>query len=255
MKKLVYYTLGYSNKYLEITKLSIQSLLHYNKDIDIIVLIDEQYYNEANILYKNLTDRITIISTENSKSPPEASMRKLQIFKYNIQSYDVVLYIDSDILIDCCLDEYFNKINNTDKLCVGTESTDLNLHTHMYWSLSNYTEFNLNYFRENNIHIFNAGLFGFKPTNIMKTHFTAVQGIIKSHTGPYFYEQSFMNYYFNLINFTDRNIFTKSNYILMPKNHTEYKNSIIHFTGEDNGGNYKLFCMKKYITMYMSYLL
>ena len=57
----------------------------------------------------------------------------------------------------------------------------------------------------------------------MKIHFTAIKSIIKSHTSEFFYEQSFMNYYFNLINFTDRSVFTSDNYILFPKNDTEYK--------------------------------
>ena len=255
MKKLVYYTLGYSNKYLEITKLSIQSLLYHNKDLDIIVLIDDQFYNEASFL-QSLDPKIQIISTPNSSSPHEASMRKINIFDYNIQSYDVVMYIDSDILIDCSLEDIYNKITTTDKLCVGTETSEIDAHKAIYWSLNNYTQSHLEYFKENNIYPFNAGLFGFKPTNQMKTHFTAIKSIIKSYTGEYFYEQSFMNYYFNLINFTDRSVFTSDNYILFPKKDKEYKNTIIHFCGIDNNlGNYKLYQMTNYIKNFMPYLL
>ena len=255
MKKLVYYTLGYSNKYLDITNLSIKSLLYYNKDIDIIILIDEQFYDKS-ISLKQLDPKIKIISTSNSLSAQEASMRKIDIFNYDIQSYDVVLYIDSDILIDCSLEDACNKINMTDKLCVGSEKSNLDGHKEIYWSLNNYTYEQLEYFRQNNIYVFNAGLFGFKPTNQMKNHFTAIKSIIKSHTGAFFYEQSFMNYYFNLINSTDRSVFTSDNYILFPKKDKEYKNTIIHFCGIDNNlGNYKLYQMTNYIKNFMPYLL
>jgi hypothetical protein len=255
MKKLVYYTLGYSNKYLDITKLSIQSLLYNNKDFDIIILIDEQFYNEA-LFLQQLDPKIKLICTPNSSSAQEASMRKIEIFNYNIQSYDVVLYIDSDILIDCSLEDICNKITITDKLCVGSEKCLLDGHKMIYWSLNNYTQSHFEYFRQNNIYAFNAGLFGFKPTNQMKNHFTAIKSIIKSHTGEYFYEQSFMNYYFNLINGTDRTVFTFDNYILFPEKKKEYKNTILHFCGiGDDTGNNKLNQMNNYINSFMPYLI
>ena len=253
MKKLVYYTLGYSIKYIELLKLSIISLLYHNKDVDIILLIDEKIIPYSKSV-EELSSRIKIFSCPDSSSPQEASMRKLSIHNYNIENYDAVIYIDSDILINRCLDDVFDSIITTDKLCAYPESYNQEYHTHLYWSLNNYTPQQLQYFNNNNIYIFNAGLFGFKNTSDMKKHFTNVRGIIKSHTGPYFYEQSFMNYYFNLINNTNFTIINKDIYIMFPVDNLDYGCKIIHFTGTECPDDFKLNKMLNYKNMFLKHL-
>ncbi len=253
MKKLVYYTLGYSIKYIEVLKQSIISLLYHNKDIDIILLIDEKIIPYSKSV-EELSPKIKIYSCPDSSSPQEASMRKLTIHDYNIEEYDAVLYIDSDILINTSLNILFNDIVTTDKLCAYPESYDQKYHTHLYWSLMNYTKDQLDYFNSNNIYIFNAGLFGFKNTPDMKRHFSNVRGIIKNHNGPYFYEQSFMNYYFNLTNNINLTIINKDIYVMFPANNIDYGFKIIHFTGTDCPVDFKLNKMINYKNTFLKHL-
>ncbi len=253
MRKLVYYTLGYNEKYFDVMYLSIKSLIYHNKDIDIFVLLDESIMNRANELES--IPNLKVFSCDNSSGPQEASMRKLTIFDYNIEEYDSVLCIDADILINSNLNNLFEKISTTDKLCAYAESKDTNLHNYIYWSLNNYTPQNLEYFKNNNIYGFNAGLFGFKPTYIMKLHFSNICGLIKAHTGPFFYEQSFMNYYFNLSNNVNLDIITEDIYQLFPKINVDYGSKIVHFTGAATTPEDKKNQLQNYINMFLTHLI
>ena len=247
MKTLYYFTIGYSVTYIPCLNYAIQSLLKYkHKDSDIIVLIDESLLEIA----RNSLPPLTFISCSDSLTPEEASMRKLTIFDYSIEQYDAVIFIDSDIIIQMDIETLAPLITAPDQLYVSTENTDFTCHTHLNWSLCTYTEENLQFIKDNKIMIFNAGLFAFRPTDIMKTHFSNLREMIKNHTGPFFYEQSFMNVYFNLLNNTNRDVFTDANYKLFPLRNINYEGKIIHFCGEAGVGKTKYDKMKIYTEMF-----
>ncbi len=254
MNHLFYYTVGYSEKYLDCLKLSIESLRKYNKTSDIIVLVDESLAEKA----KEYAYDAKIIRCPNSNTPEEASMRKLNIFDYDIQKYDTVLFIDSDIIIHMDINSLVPLIHSSDKLYVFSEAgenyeefkdTRINLHTAYYWSLRNYTQDNLNFLLKTDTKVFNAGLFAFKSSEKMKEHFNNVNTMIKNHTDSFFYEQSFMNVYFNLNQMTDRSLFT--NYIMFPESDRDYAGNIIHFCGNIADGFSKYTRMKKYVDSFM----
>jgi lipopolysaccharide biosynthesis glycosyltransferase len=242
MKILAYYTHGFSNEFLPILKLSIRSLRKYNK-IDTLVLCDEQFEKDCKAM-----GGIETLSLKNSKKPEDASMHKLSVFSFEeIKNYDKVIFIDSDIIIDVKLNKIIEKCLDEQKLYACSESNDISLHRNLYWSLENYTEKEMEFFKKNKIYVFNAGCFIFTPNKEFKTHFQEIKNIIKEHKGSYFYEQSFMNFYFNKKNLVDYSVLNEKNYILHANGDKKYRNSIVHFCGNPGVAAKKLERMKKYL--------
>jgi hypothetical protein len=197
-----------------------------------------------------------IIPVPNSTEAAYASINKLKIFEIypNIMQYASVLFIDSDIIIHTNIMKYFEKINKIDTLYVYTEDTNVNAHTTQWFSYNNYSQQDIEYFRKDNIHVFNAGLFGFIPDQNMKQHFTNIITFISTYNGPLvIYEQSFMNVYFNKLNNTDRTLLTTDTYIMFPHRLPDqsHEGKLIHFCGGLGDANGKYKDMKNYINKYM----
>jgi len=231
---LIYYTHGFNNKYLNMLELSIKSLRYTGNNQDVVVICDEAFVNECKNALKNYNN-IFIHSVKNSKSAPEASMNKLKIFDYeNINKYNKIFFIDSDIIIHTNLDNIFNNITEDNLIYVKRESLKMEDHKNIYWSLQLYTEEQLDNFKRDNTFIFNAGQFGFKNSEQMKAHFNNINNLIKNHKGESFYEQSFMNHYFNLNKLKNDDILD-NNVRLFPDNDIIYENKLIHFCGIGEG--------------------
>jgi hypothetical protein len=63
----------------------------------------------------------------------------------------------------------------------------------------------------------------------MKKDFDSIIAFISSYKGKFFYEQSFMNYYFNRKGNVNYDILTRDNYIMFPDENVHYVDHIIHF--------------------------
>jgi lipopolysaccharide biosynthesis glycosyltransferase len=218
-------------------ELSITTLRNYNPSIDVLIIADKMMEYEC----KKRFPTVQVVTCDDSISAMDSSMKKLQIFKYDISKYDKVLFIDSDILVFINLKNIFNRIKINNLYACAEHKTDLIFyHQQKYHSLLDYTEEQLTFLKDNNIHVFNAGLFGFLNTPDMKEHFDNVLDLIEKHkdNSNYWYEQSFMNVYFNLRNLTDLTVINDSNYILNFESapvkfyhqSLRYKNKILHFS-------------------------
>ena len=175
---LIYYTHGFNNKYLNMLELSIKSLRYTGNNQDVVVICDEAFVNDCKDALKNYNN-IFIHSVKNSKSAPEASMNKLKIFDYeNINKYNKIFFIDSDIIIHTNLNNIFNNITEDNILYVKRESLKIEDHKNIFWSLQLYTEEQIDNFKRENIFIFNAGQFGFLNSEQMKTHFNNINCVI-----------------------------------------------------------------------------
>jgi hypothetical protein len=249
-RNLVYYTVGHNPKFIDILNLSIRTLQIRNPNTDVCVLCDENMVETCNLI---LPKHVHCFSYPNASTPQVASMRKLCIFN-NIDPsiYDKVLFIDCDTVVDADLDSIFSRIVSPDVLYVQTESLDQASHQEIYWSLKNYEDSTLSYFRDNSILPFNAGCFGFMNSDIMKHHFNEVLVMIKNYSGEYFYEQSFMNVYFNTRNITNRDVLNTDVYRLFPVKNTEYSGKIVHFTGCPGDSDIKLLVMQEYVSAYIT---
>jgi len=237
--KLVYFTVGFNSNYMKLLYLAIKSLRKRNT-VDVMVICDESLVEECSNYLKEFSN-ITIVSCENSTNAPNSSMKKLEIFKYDLSKYSKILFVDSDILVGRTLDYFFDGITE-DKIYAGDETpyTYINLHKLKFHSFLNYTDEQLLFFEKNKIKPFNCGLFGFMNNSVMKQHFDNILEMVRTHTGHFYYEQSFMNVYFNLRNLADTRMINKYNYKLgftdeeilclhLPWRKKDHKNKIVHF--------------------------
>jgi lipopolysaccharide biosynthesis glycosyltransferase len=259
---LVYFTVGFNPEYINLLYLAIKSLRKRNS-VDIMVICDESLVDNCSAALKEFSN-IIIAPCENSNDAPDSSMKKLQIFKYDLSKYSKILFIDSDVLIGTSLDCFFDGITQ-DKLYAGEEinniSKHINLHKLKYHSFLNYTEDDISFLEKNKIKPFNCGFFGFMNNFVMKEHFDNILEMIKTHTGDFYYEQSFMNVYFNLRNLTDTSLINSNNYTLgfitedLPLldfliYRKRRKNKVVHFA-YCRGFLNKLKCMNKYWKLFV----
>jgi len=209
---LVYYTVGFNPKYLDLLYISIQSLRVHN-DIDILVICDEAMINQCKNKLSHFKD-IEISPCKDSISAMDAAMKKVLIFQYDISKYSKIMYIDSDILVDLQLEPIFSQIVDDTKLYAFAENKETGYHANHHFSLLKYTNKDYEFFYRNKIYVFNTGLFVFQNTKLMNDHFSNVLDMISNHTGDYYYEQSFMNVYFNTRNLVDTNVLNEKNCIM-----------------------------------------
>jgi lipopolysaccharide biosynthesis glycosyltransferase len=253
---LVYFTVGFNLKYLEMLYLALKSLRKRNT-LDVLVICDEQFMEQCSEKLEEFSN-LTIVPCTNSTSAPDSSMKKLLIFNYDVLTYKKILFIDSDVLVGRNLD-YFFQLMFENKLYAGAEEFTDKIHESITHSLKTYSDKDLNFFRINAIYGFNCGFFGLLNNIEMRTHFTNILEMIRTHVGEYYYEQSFMNVYFNLRNLTDTKVMNESNYkfrffpekviqtgIIAPF----HKNKVVHFAW-CRGAENKLFYMKKFWNLFV----
>ena len=257
---LVYFTVGFNPKYINILYLAIKSLRKRNS-VDVMVICDEALIEQCSDSLKEFQN-INIVLCENSTDAPNSSMKKLQIFKYDLSKYSKILFIDSDVLVGRKLDSFFDGITE-DKLYVGEDKfvPGINFHLMQYHSLLNYKYDDLVFFEKNKIKVFNCGFFGVLNNSVMKEHFDNILEMVRTHTGEFYYEQSFMNVYFNLRNLADTKLINKTNYMLGFLNEEKillklvwlkpnFKNKVVHFA-YCRGYSEKLKFMKKYYNLFV----
>lgn len=194
---LVYFTIGHNPHYVELLELCLLSMMSSTnmEDTRIMVMCDRAF--EKHVRDLQLAHYIMI--TEANASPEMVSMRKVDVFDFeHINEFDKVLYLDSDLVCLRDLKHIFECITEDDKLYVRHESTNAFEHTLPFFGFEDYTREQVMEFTRNNVHPFNCGHFGFKNTDTMRAHFARVREMIAVNTRPFFYEQSFMNRYFNI---------------------------------------------------------
>ena len=239
-KNLIYFTIAMDPLYCRLLRITLFTIRATSdlKNTDIMVIADDLY--TPYLLELEGIDFIWTVSR--NKDGVHGSMRKVEIFMYpNISRYDKIFYIDSDTFI--CKDVevvLFPFIKSSSHLYVVRE----NSHEHMqpYFGFQNYTQDQLDFFKKNDIGVFNAGEFAFRNSPEMLHHFQNVYNSILNFSGTYFYEQSFLNYYFNL----GLNTAKLNDTFLTPRVNIRYSNPftnitfMYHFTGSTDGIYMKL---------------
>jgi hypothetical protein len=202
------------------------------------------------------------LDVPNSTTPIQASMHKLKIFDFpEIFHFRTALYVDLDCLFLGSLTFLFKKPIEDNKLYVFAERDSVENNNLISFSLSKednkdicyYTEEHMKTLRKHNKLPFNAGLFMFRCTRIMKQHFHKLNDFVKNFKGAYFYEQSFMNTYFHLNNVSDFSLFDRKN-IFMLHNHklsdVTPEHRIIHFNQIAGDGKGKVDAMSEYFSKF-----
>jgi hypothetical protein len=230
-------------------KLSLESLDKSNKEIfDVLVITDQTFYdkNFVNFERKNIHFHIT----KEIHNADQTCFNKLEVFNWNrIDEYENALLLDCDVIINTDLQKIFDKCQNPNKLYAPIEDRSFDNHRRIYFSLGDYTEDDINFFKINNIHTFNAGTYMFKINENNKLHFNNIKRIIVGHNGDYFSDQSFMNFYFNKMKLVDYDVLNSEDnliYVVQENFYTlqNLTNKIFHFIGNTYNGENKIQQMK-----------
>lgn len=254
-KNLIYYCLGIDPTYFEIFKVSLNSLDKSNPDLyDVLIITDESYYNLH--LKDFQRDKLFFHIVPEFKNKDEIVFSKLKIFEWEkIYDYENVFLTDSDVIINYNLSRLFEGCLEKNKIYAPIEDYSFDNHKRIYFSLGNYTESDIEFFKINNIHTFNTGTILFKVSVEMKLHFQNIRRIISGHKGDFFTEQSFFNFYFNKMNIVDYELLKWNEnliYIVQSNFYTQKypENKIFHLIGNTFDGKTKEKKIKEFYELF-----
>lgn len=211
-KNLVYFTIFSSENYLKVLDYCLQGINKFttNKNFDLLFITQESFVPkiQAMTCIKNFNYNFLILS--DIKDPVEASMKKLRVFDYeNINQYKKILFLDCDVLPISPIDGLFEK--PIDQNCIEVASNpEVSAKTFLdgvyFFTLDYLDDKRRDFINKNSPIPFNAGHFMFVNSERMKQHFKNVVWFSAAWPGEYFFEQSFMNYYFSLQGYCSKNI-------------------------------------------------
>jgi len=203
-KHLLYFSIFLNDAYVDLLYMCLKSIVANTPSINFDVLFITDEITKAKIEQFDIISKFNVdyMISDSVSSGPMASMKKLDIFDYEkISDYSKILFLDADIICIRDLNIIFNKVLQPEKLYVCSaknihRSTLLLTPTHGIMHLSKEDADFIN--KNPDSTSFNAGQFLFLNSAKMKAHFENVRWLKSAWPGPYFYEQSFMNYYFVL---------------------------------------------------------
>jgi hypothetical protein len=198
MKYLVYFVIGGHPDYSLLLESCVKSIRAFpeNDDIDILVMCNENYSQYI----KHLPVKIHIRDTKDDVI--SIIWSRFDIFSVsNIREYEVVLYLDSDIIVTGDLHPLFQKVTKSNILYIKPEYEGDNVgifHKEIYYSRVDkpYTEEQVKHFNDNNIYVFNSGTFLFKPSSEFEKDFNELYNTEYDYKN--FGDQVYMNYHFNM---------------------------------------------------------
>jgi lipopolysaccharide biosynthesis glycosyltransferase len=248
-KYLLYTLVTYRTKpYLSMLVLFLESIKQFcTLKFDILIICDENTHKEMVMLpiIKELGN-VSYLHVPASKDLHHALLNKCSISQYkNILQYKKVLYSDCDVIVQRDLTDIFQKLNIQKNMLYAPEEGTL---TGKFWYLDAYKESNINRLTKNGTKSFNSGTFMFIPTKLFMKHFDNVKHLGEHYKGKgqSFYDQSFLNYYFNTNNISS-SLYITDVVRIFPEPSVYYPDKyIIHFAGI---GRYleKSKIMKKYL--------
>ncbi len=257
-KNLIYFTLFGNNEYLKLLTLLLTTLkLRSLKDFDLLFITDDDTKIQIQKIKEVENFSVDFHIVKNVNDAVSASMQKLKIFDYpNINSYKNILFLDVDIIVVGDAGRIFSSNASADIFYSATHNHHQSMHSTVYHSLIDYTPAQLVRFAEKNIGSINAGQFFFRNSEKMRLHFQHINTFISSWNGRYFFEQSFLNHYFNLLEISDVTKF-KDEFQFVSINENQKTNSFgpnsvfVHFMGNAGNGSGKLEFMKKHYSTYV----
>lgn len=253
-KNLIYYSVYFDNGYTDLLNLSVLSILeHGAANFDLLIITDEKTRSIIETLPFAQKIKPLYHITSTPRDGVEASTNKLNIFDFeHIDSYEKILFLDSDIIAVGDINEIFQSVLRQNTLYTAH---NLNLTFNHFKSIHHGFECLDSSFikemKEYNQMPFNAGQFFFKNSNRMREHFTNVRWMLDNWSGEYFFEQCFMNYYFSKAHVTNTTILQK--YVSLTSTATKIKNLIaenvllVHFIIPPLNATAKLEFIKQFL--------
>jgi len=258
-KNLIYFILFGNNEYIFLQRMLLKSLNSqtYN-NFDLLFITDEETKSTIQDIPELKKHNVYYHIVASTTDPVDASMQKLKIYEWeNIYKYKNILFLDADIIVVGNVGTIFESESvKNNVIYSAVHNKNQSLHKTVYHCLIDYTEYQLHNFSEKNITAFNAGQFFFKNTSTMKSHFENINNFISKWDGRYFFEQSFINYYFNLLEIADTKEFDNQfKFVSINENKTLEvfdKNAVfVHFMGNAGNASGKIDFMKKHYSKYL----
>lgn len=241
-KNLIYFTIFNDPTFVVVLDIFLKSIKKYSdiSKFDILILTDDATKTLLSNIDGLVGFNVDYFLLPRVNDPVTASVQKLRIFEYNkLNDYKKILFLDADIVCFDNINKLFDLNISEDKLnVVEVEGGSPVSPNH---SLRYFTEEELDYILQNKIRPFNAGHFMFINNERMIEHFKNVYWLYNVWPGSYFYEQSFMNYYFNI--FVKNTDFTTINQYFQVGLDTKPNGFLTHFIG----GSDKVKAMNAYI--------
>jgi hypothetical protein len=251
-KNLIYFTI-FGNEYVNLLNCLLKGLIKQEfKEFELLLITDR---NTKKVLLKNRLLKkfqVNYHLVKSVKDGVDASVQKIKIFDYkNIKKYSKILFLDLDILIVGNVKKIFDQPVSTNILYSAIHKFSQEIHKTEYHTISPYSENQIRRFSEKNIFAFNAGQFFFLNTPTMQIHFNNIKNFINMWNGRYFFEQSFMNTYFNVLQIS--NVFKfmdHFNFISINSRQVDYvinqETVFIHYMGSVTDAKSKILFMKEH---------
>lgn len=261
---LVYTSIGKDPNYLKCLEYFCKSLVYTNPCVlNLLVICDASFSGRVRELVRPYAYvNLHVLEAPDALTSVQASMHKLRIFDFpQIFHYRVTLFVDLDCLFLGDLTFLFKKRIEDNKLYVYAERDRVVDNQLKWFSLSNETDKSLCFYTQRHMEFmerrgklpFNAGLFLFRVSPLMKRHFEGLNTMVRTFKGEYFYEQSFMNTYFHLTDLSDYSIFDRTNVQMISNTvQNDPSHRIIHFNGVAGDGATKVDRMRAFWMDYLS---
>lgn len=200
-KNLIYFSAFGDAGYIDLAKPLLSGLKNQPyQNFDLLFITDNSTKKKLDKVKELEGFNVHYMIQKKIKDPVEASMQKLKIFDFDkIHNYKKILFLDLDILVVGSLEKIFEEKIRANILYTGIHRLSQQIHSTSYHTIQQYTDAHLDMMSKLNIFPFNAGQFLFLNTSTMKKHFENINSFIKKWNGKYFFEQSFMNTYFNTL--------------------------------------------------------
>lgn len=262
-RNLVYFTINTDKEYLSLLRICIRSIIKNASDLS---NIDFLIIGDSWDVYQSLRSefgktKFYYHQVRTPRNGVEASMNKLHIFDFPFSiDYQKILFLDCDIIFNQDIQRIFaTKIDDSKLYSViheGVHDSTLNTKFHNITKYTNEVVWSL---FKGGITGFNAGQFLMLGSEKMKRHFGNINLIRSLWQNEYFFEQSFLNTYFNY-NFASDTKVLDDFFCLyyIGDNHMDSltldKSKNVHYAGDPCNGSTKLEFLKSEFPNYYDIL-
>lgn len=252
-KNLIYFSAFGDKSYLNLLRTLLSTLKKQKyRNFDLLFITDKETCKKIEKIRDLKEFNVNYLIRPRTDDPVSASMQKLRIYEYkNIDNYANILFLDLDILVVGDLSKIFEERTRPNVFYSGIHRILHRMHTVMFHRLMEYNTSELERFEKNNIFPFNAGQFFFKNTKTMREHFENINDFVGKWDGEFFFEQSFLNCYFNVLGLS--NVFKfKEQFCFVSINETQTSVQLtpdsvfVHFMGSTADGKDKLLFIKQH---------
>ena len=248
IKNLVYLGVFVNKEYIELLKILLITVKLYSSidSIDFLVLTSSDFVSDIHDLGKLIGIPLKTMIIDTNRLAGGAFAR-LYIFEYeHIMSYDKVLYIDTDIVVQGDIMNIFNETIE-DKIYGLKEGTiEHEIHGGLWFDFSTINKDTIG---------INSGILLFKPTETMKSIFSDIIKHVDDLRGksmPQCADQPFVNYHFIKANKYDIKLIDKHCliYCIDPPPPPSAPTSVVlcHFVWPIGNAKHKMGRMKPHVT-------